>query len=333
LDSASPDLAVGVLLPTREAFLRGSHDAGGLLELAERAEADGLDSVWVGDSLLARPRLEALSLLAAVAARTRRLTLGTAVLLAALRHPVLLAQTVATLDRIASGRLILGLGAGFPYPATEAEFVAVGVPFAERIGRLAEAVEICRSLWSDGGPVVFKGRYYQLEGVELEPKPAQVGGPPLWLAGAGDRALARAGQHFDGWLPYSPDPMQFAAGWRAVQAAAAVAGHRPEAMTPALYVTVALDADRDHAQAALEAYVQAYYGMPLQAMSPLQAFYGGTGDGCVDWLGAYIAAGAQHVIVRFATLNSPQQMLREFTGGVLPSLREHVKSQTPRPAA
>jgi alkanesulfonate monooxygenase SsuD/methylene tetrahydromethanopterin reductase-like flavin-dependent oxidoreductase (luciferase family) len=95
---------IGLLLPTREAVMSGRPETGPILTLAERAEAAGFDSVWIGDSITAKPRHEPLTLLAAVAARTKRVRLGTAVLLPALRNPVVLAQIVATLDRIAEGR-------------------------------------------------------------------------------------------------------------------------------------------------------------------------------------------------------------------------------------
>ena len=101
---------LGYLLPTREQIMEGRPDAAPLLTLAERAAAAGFDSVWVGDSLLARPRHEPLTLLAGVAGRVPRIALGTAVLLPALRNPVLLAHQVATLDQISEGRLILGVG-------------------------------------------------------------------------------------------------------------------------------------------------------------------------------------------------------------------------------
>ena len=101
---------IGYLLPTREQVMEGRPEAAPLLALAERAEALGYASVWVGDSVLARPRHDPLTLLAAVAGRTRRVQLGTAVLLPALRNPVLLAHQVATLDQIAEGRVILGVG-------------------------------------------------------------------------------------------------------------------------------------------------------------------------------------------------------------------------------
>src|SRR5437879_10862205 len=105
----APMPLIGYLLPTRERIMEGRNETASLLALAERAETLGFDSVWVGDSLLARPRHEPLSLLTAVAGRTQHVALGTAVLLPALRNPVLLAHQVATLDRIAEGRLILGV--------------------------------------------------------------------------------------------------------------------------------------------------------------------------------------------------------------------------------
>jgi len=96
---------IGYLLPTREQVMEGRPEAAPLLALAERAEGLGYDSIWVGDSITARPRHEPLTLLSAVAARTKKPELGTAVLLPALRNPVVLAHGVATLDQISEGRL------------------------------------------------------------------------------------------------------------------------------------------------------------------------------------------------------------------------------------
>src|ERR671922_1093506 len=105
--------AFGLLLPTREIVMNQEvPDFPQILDLVERAEELGFDSVWVGDSVLARPRFEALTTLAAVAARTTRVRLGTAVLLPMLRHPVVLANQIANLDLVAKGRLILGVGIG-----------------------------------------------------------------------------------------------------------------------------------------------------------------------------------------------------------------------------
>src|ERR1043165_659209 len=129
----------GVLIPTREAIMSGRPETGPLLAMADRAEATGFDSVWIGDSITARPRHEPLTLLAAVAARTRRVKLGTAVLLPALRHPVVLAHVVGTLDRISDGRVILGVGIAADNPPIRKEFAAAGelLPDRARRGRLS----------------------------------------------------------------------------------------------------------------------------------------------------------------------------------------------------
>src|SRR6185312_9748329 len=124
-------------------------------------------------------------------------------LLGALRAPLLLAQAAATLDQISEGRLVLGLGAGFTYPETERQFKAVGVPYEGRVGRLTETIAAVRALWSAAGePVSFDGRHLTLEQVALQPPPFNPGGPPVWLAGAGEAAERRVGRIADGWLPY-----------------------------------------------------------------------------------------------------------------------------------
>lgn len=149
--------AFGFLLPTREIVMNQEiPDFGQIVDLAERAEALGFDSVWVGDSVLARPRFEALTTLAAVAARTRRVQLGTAVLLPMLRQPVVLSNQVANLDLIANGRLILGVGIGGNNPAIAQEFAACGVPIARRVGLFEETITLMRRLWTEP-EVSFQG--------------------------------------------------------------------------------------------------------------------------------------------------------------------------------
>src|SRR5262249_58011317 len=119
---------LGYLLPTREQVMAGRSEAGSLLRLASQAASLGFDSIWVGDSVLARPRHDPLTLLAALAARLPKLELGTAVLLPALRNPVLLAHQLATIDQIAERRPILGGGVSSDRAPIRAEFVAPRVP-------------------------------------------------------------------------------------------------------------------------------------------------------------------------------------------------------------
>ena len=288
----------GVLIPTREAIMSGHPETAPLLAMADRAEAAGFDSVWIGDSLTARPRHEPLTLLAAIAGRTRRVRLGTAVLLPALRHPVVLAHVVGTLDRIAEGRVILGVGIAADTPAIRKEFAAAGVPFERRVGRFLETLEICRALWSRDG-VSFGGKHFTLDSVTMEPKPHRPGGPPIWIGGSGPTALREA-PRFDAWFPTGPGVEFFAEHFPAVQAAARAAGRGADAVTGAAYLTLALDPDRAAAEKRLHAFLEHYYAAPARAIMARQATYAGPIEGCVEWLQRWIDAGARHLTFRFA---------------------------------
>ena len=228
----------------------------------------GYDSVWVGDSLLARPRHEPLTLLAGVAGRVpARAELGTAVLLPALRNPVLLAHQVATLDQVSEGRLILGVGFA-ARPAEHPGRVRVGGRAVRqaRSGRMMEGLRLCRALWT-GQPVDWDGRW-QVTGGVLAPTPYRPGGPPLWIGGNLPASLERAGKWFDGWFPNAPDPATFARHWAEVKGFAAAAGRDATALTGAMYLTLAVDEDAGRAEARLDTFLERYYGQPAGAASP-----------------------------------------------------------------
>ena len=289
---------LGYLLPTREQIMQGQPQAAPLLALAARAEALDFDSVWVGDFLLARPRHEPLTLLAGVAGRVPRVELGTAVLLPALRNPVLLAHQAATLDQVCEGRLILGVGFAADRPNIRAEFAAAGVPFEKRIGRMLEGLRLCRALWS-GQEVNWSGRWTVEQGA-LAPVPHRPGGPPLWIGGNLPASLERAGKWFDGWFPIAPDAPTFARQWAEVQAIARAAGRDPARMTGAMYLTVALDDNATRAEARLNRFLEGYYGQPAAVTRRRQACYFGPAASFGDWLAAYAQAGASHLVLRFA---------------------------------
>ena len=289
---------IGYLLPTRESVMEGRPEAAPLLALAERAEALGYDSVWVGDSLLARPRHEPITLLAGVAGRTKRVELGTAVLLPALRNPVVLAHQVATLDQVAEGRVILGVGIATDVPNIRDEFEAAGVPFEKRVGRMLEGLRLCRALWS-GEPVDWDGRWTVKPG-GLGPWPHRPGGPPIWIGGAAEATVERVGKQFDGWFPNGPAPAKVAEMWSRMQAVARENGRDPSAMTAATYLTLAIDDDAERANSRIDAFLENYYGQPAALMRKRQPSYGGPLEGAKQWLAEYAAVGVSHFVLRFA---------------------------------
>jgi alkanesulfonate monooxygenase SsuD/methylene tetrahydromethanopterin reductase-like flavin-dependent oxidoreductase (luciferase family) len=291
-------LRIGYLLPTRENIMQSEPRALPLLDLATRAGDLGFDSIWVGDSLTARPRHEPFTLLAAVAARVPRVEIGTAVLLPALRNPVLLAHQVATLDQVAEGRFIFGVGIAADVPNIRAEFTAAGVPFEKRVGRMMEGLRLARALWS-GQPVDWDGRW-KLELQTIGPTPARPGGPPLWIGGSLPASLERAGRHFDGWMPIAPDAAQWGQQWQEIKTIARAAGRDPAALVGSMYLTIFLDDDEGRANARLNDYLERYYGVPAAQTRRRQAGYAGPASGLAEWLQGYVAAGVGHLILRFA---------------------------------
>ncbi|MFH9890343.1 LLM class flavin-dependent oxidoreductase [Streptomyces luteogriseus] len=324
-------LHVGILLPTREQAINGTYAAAPLLDFARQAEALGFDSLWAGDSLTARPRLDPLVVLAAAAAATERITVGTAALTPALRHPLIGANMVASLSHVAAGRLVLGLGSGFPMPETEEEFASVGASFHGRVGRLDEITALWRTAWragQEGEPADFQGRYWQADHLDRLPSPATAGGPPLWLAGSDTpKVLARAATRYDGWLPFLPDPDAYGRARRRIAELAEEAGRPAGAVTPALYATITVNRDERAAQAELEHYISHYYGRSLDQMRTIQAYAWGSAEKCAEWLGGYVRAGARHLVLRIGSLD-PEPQLKEIAEVLLPAVRALGPSTT-----
>jgi len=164
---------------------------------AQLAETSGFDSCFFGehhqdhDGFLPSPLIVA----AAVAARTRRLRVGTSVILLPLHHPVHVAEDAITLDLVSKGRLILGVGIGYQ----PADFRAFSVPMAHRMVLFEESVEILRLCWA-GETFSYRGKHYTLENVQIRPRPYQTSGPPLWFGASVPAAARRAGRLADGFV-------------------------------------------------------------------------------------------------------------------------------------
>ena len=289
----------GVLLPTREAVMSGRSDPTALFELAERAEALGFHSVWVGDSLTARPRIDALTTLAAVGARTHRVRLGTAVFLAALRHPILLAYQLASLDWITGGRVDLGVGYGRPKePAAEHEFEILGLNPAARMKMSEELVQIMRRLWREND-VSHAGQFTRFEHVTLEPKPVQPGGVPIWLASNDiEPGLRRVGKLADAWLNNIKDPQTYRVCWEKIRSYAADAGRDPNSIHPGCYFTLA--AGGKDAITEGQTFLAQYYHRSYEAVAKAMLCVTGSWDEVIDRIDAFREAGARSVVLRFA---------------------------------
>jgi probable F420-dependent oxidoreductase len=169
--------------------------ASGWWHWVDLCEAGGIDSIWQSDRLTGRsPALECLSTMAALAGRTRRLKFGMNVLSMGLRDPVLVARQCATIDFLSGGRLLPGFGIG---SARSPDWQALGVEAAGRGARADEGLEIVSRLWRED-EVTFLGRYHQLRGVSIAPKPVQ-SELPMWIGGASDAAIRRAARFGTGW--------------------------------------------------------------------------------------------------------------------------------------
>ncbi len=271
----------------------------GLFQLAEAAETLGFHSVWVGDSLTARPRIDALTTLAAVGARCQRMRLGTAIFLAALRNPVLLAYQLASLDWITGGRIDLGVGYGRPKePTQEHEFHILGLDPTMRIKITEETIDVMRRLWREHN-VSYTGRFSRFDGVTLEPKPMQSSGIPIWIASndvePGLRRVARMG---NGWLNNITTPTVYGECWEKICAYAAEAGRDPTSIEPGLYFTLTMGNEDTAIQG--QSFLARYYNRPYDAIGKAMLCVIGSPNEVLDRLEAYIQAGARMLILRFA---------------------------------
>jgi alkanesulfonate monooxygenase SsuD/methylene tetrahydromethanopterin reductase-like flavin-dependent oxidoreductase (luciferase family) len=314
-------ISLGLLLPVGKAQWGEGTDPRELVGLAVAAEQAGYDSLWVNDSLLS-PRIEALTMLAAIAPATSRVTIGTAALMPVLRRPVQAAQALASIDLLSGGRLTVAVGAGFPGALGRPLHDLSEVPWAGRFARLDETVALWRQLWTSDGPSSFHGKVLRFDAIPPVTLPYQAGGPGIWLGGASPSALERVGRLYDGWLPYPPDPADYAAGLAQVRQAASDAGREAGAIMPALFASVLIADDVASGRAGLEEFSLANYRLPLAQLETIQAVIAGPPEHVAAALGRYIAAGARHLVLRLAapSLRAQREQL-ERIAGIFPLLR------------
>lgn len=314
--------SVGLSLPNR-GVLFGATDVEGLYRSAEQAEASGyFDSVWVGDGLIAKPRLEAITLLSGLAARTKRVGLGVCCMATfPLRNPVLFACQWASLDVISNGRSILAVCLGAPTGRGggdfRAELQAMQVEPRERVARLEEGIEALRILWTGRGS--YDGRYWSFPEIDLEPKPVQ--DPcPIWIASNPDPtklsaeryaiAIRRVARLADGWMSTVVTPKDFGIRWSEIQSAAEDEGRDLEEMTSSVHLMINIDDDEDAARANAKRFLDTYYSTDVKpgVMDAWGAY--GSAATVLERIGEYFDAGVDVPILRFASFDQDGQIAR-----------------------
>jgi probable F420-dependent oxidoreductase len=263
-------------------WVEGLPDPGLLRAVAETAEELGYDSIWAGDHIsFHNPIVDVTVALSTFAARTDRITIGTGIVLLPLRPPALVAKEFASLDWLSGGRLVLGIGVG---GEGAGDFTAVGVPRSERGARTDEALLALRELFRGEGS--FRGRFFAFEGVRIDPRPAQPGGPPVWVGGRSEAARRRAARLGDGWMPIWVSPSGFARGLEEIRAS----GRK---VTGAV-VLPALVGDR--ARERLAAHLARRYAMDVDTSLVDRYCAAGAPEEIAARVQAYDDAGAEHVI-------------------------------------
>jgi len=288
----------------------------------QQAEGFGFHSLWVLEpfGLRAPSLLESLSLLNYAAALTRKIKLGTAVLALPLRSPVHLAKSIATLDQLSHGRVIVGVGLG----GDPSIFPAYGITKEHRLGRLLESVTLMQRLWMEDR-VTFNGRFAQMEDAPVLPKPFQKPYPPIWFGGSAPAALRRAAKLGTGFIcGGSTSTAQFKEQVETVYRALDEAKRDPATFTISKRVFIAVDKNRERAKRQLQEWFGLYYNKPQFAE---RAGIYGSREECADQLAAVAAAGADMIILN--TVADLMNQLHLLGEEVVPLFEPEVSGTEP----
>lgn len=281
---------------------QGMPDAATLFEYIDKAEAWGIDSVWLSDHLMGpRPEVAIVPMMAAIAARTKRLKFGPSVMMLPLRHPIAVAREIATLDFLSDGRMIMAVGLG----ADEHEAAAFNVPLKSRGAMTDEGIRILRKLWSE--PVVsHHGKYYHFDNVTITPRPTKK--LDLWVGGRSDHALRRVARLSDGWFASFVTPQEFAEGVAKITLFAKEYGRENEEIEAGSIVFCHVDPDGHKARRDFAAFFAGNPRRPPEMMLERSAV--GTPDECREMLQRYL----DHGLTKYALWPAcpPQHLLQQL---------------------
>ena len=283
-------LTLGVAIP--QTFVGGPVDTRRMREFLQRAEALGFESAWTLEQVMgSRPHMGPIEIMTYAAACTERLRLGCAVFVTPLHSPLHLAKSISTLDQLSRGRVEVGVGTGGRFRM----FSAFGVDPASFVARFNEGLRLMKALWTE--PTVDSdGRFWQLKGVSMEPKPFQKPFPPIWFGASHPNALRRAVRDGNGFFGAgSSTTAQFTEQVVVIRDALADAGRDTTSFPIAKRVYIAVDDDADRARERVRATLRAFYGDFMPDLTPVAVI--GPPEVCAEGLRAVAAAGAERILL------------------------------------
>ncbi|MGZ6241922.1 MAG: LLM class flavin-dependent oxidoreductase [Candidatus Binataceae bacterium] len=283
------NIPCGIAIP--QSFADPSFDAGVIRQFIPRAETLGYEGLWVQEQIVGdSPILEPVTLLTYAAALTTKVRVGTSVLITVIRNPVQLAKSLASLDQLSHGRLIVGVGVGGPH-VPEAVF---GVSSEHRGHRFVEGLQVMKALWTQSR-ATMSGEFWQFENVAMEPKPMQKPHPPLWFGAREAVALKRAARLGDGWMGAgSSSSADFVAQAELLRRFLDEAKRDANEFPISKRVYIAVDGDRVRAERRL----RDWFGMRYKNadMAARVSVWGSRAE-CIDKLGEIVRAGARHLLL------------------------------------
>jgi probable F420-dependent oxidoreductase len=292
----------------------GGFDPAAMRGYLARAEELGFGSAWTQEQVLGTiPHLGPVETLTYAAACTERIRLGCAVLITSLHSPVHLAKSLSTLDQLSLGRLEVGVGIG----GRNRMFAAFGVDPDSFVARFNEGLRLMRALWTEP-EVTFSGRFWQLGGAAMEPKPYQKPAPRVWFGGSHPAALARAVRHGDGFFGAgSSTTERFTKQVQIVRAELADQGRDPDTFPIAKRVYIAVGDDAERARERMGAALDRLYGFfGLGDMTPVSVW--GTPGDCVRGVRDVAEAGAGLILLN--PLFDEREQMERLAAEVIPRL-------------
>jgi len=305
------ELQFGIAIP--QLVADGAFDPAELRAYLSRAEALGFESAWTMEQVLGYgPMLGALETMTFAAALVDRIRLGCVVFVTPLHNPVHLAKHVSTLDQLSRGRLEVGVGIGGGFRPV----AAFEVDPSSLVARFNEGLQLMKLLWTEP-QVTFEGRFWQLEGAAMEPKPFQKPHPPIWFGASHPDALRRAARHGDGFFGAgSTTTAAFAEQVPVVRAALVEFGRDPDSFRIAKRVYITLDDDASRAEERMADALVGVYGEFGRGLAPVAVT--GPPAACIDGVSAVADAGAELILLH-ALFDQAEQMER-FAAEVIPAL-------------